>query len=288
MWGIIIPLFIFIVLFIGAFIENGLFYNPLFILLLLGVLALAILDAIKFITDNIRFNKQKNIDETLASERKKLEEEFERKNKKIESEKEFLYATVSEELTKTENERKRLINKRKDIDRYCDNLNSSSTLPQPVTNVENVVGTMTDDCFSDDPYGFELEFNQKIWIEEFEANTKDLWHINSLFFYDITAMEYKKAFKDVITKRAIEEHFVFEDLSFQRTNLPYQVSAFVISLKDNGEQHKYITSLTGCNCTYFMTLPKYDNRAKVCKHMMALALKVGAVRVDVYDVLNRY
>ena len=132
------------------------------------------------------------------------------------------------------------------------------------------------------------EFEEDYTIaEDYERSTEkkssyDHWSIEPSFFLTRDAYQYKKAFNSRITKRAVEEPIFFKFIDVNKDVIPYTAKAFTCSVKsDQDSVHKYFTSLTKCDCPFFL-----KNRV-VCKHMMALAIKVGAVTVDVEEVLNR-
>ena len=148
---------------------------------------------------------------------------------------------------------------------------------------------------ADQPEEFQEEYNK---IEDFEeehtileeymlsAENKsryDHWNIESSFFLMSDANRYEKAFNSRITKRAVEEPIFFESIDVDKSVFPYTVSTISFSVKkDEDKVNRYYTTLTRCTCPFFL-----KNRV-VCKHMMALAIKVEAVTVDVEEVLDRY
>lgn len=142
--------------------------------------------------------------------------------------------------------------------------------------------------FELDNESFEKRNHEKlkpVSREKYNVNTiynERLWNINSLFFSIEMEEKYKEAFVDSITRKAVKEHFYFKNLQVNTNKVPFSVLADVLSFKNNGEIHEYKEiSLVRCTCPY------YEKNHKVCKHMMALAMKVGAITVDVDEVLNR-
>ena len=114
------------------------------------------------------------------------------------------------------------------------------------------------------------------------GDDQSLWNINPLFFTPEQRAKYIEAFDKPITKRALSEPIFVRLAYLDKSNTPYAAYGYVNSIKfDSDEVHDYTTSLTSCNCPYHK---KYGS---ICKHMMALAIKVGAVTVDVEEVLNR-
>lgn len=114
------------------------------------------------------------------------------------------------------------------------------------------------------------------------ADIGDVWKINSLFFTAEDKKRYIEAVYGPVAKRAIKEPIFFENIEIFNKVTPYQAYASTNSIKINeGDVHMYYTCLTKCTCPY------YVKNGRVCKHMMALAMKVGAITLDVKEILNR-
>ncbi|MBQ8357059.1 MAG: YHYH domain-containing protein [Clostridia bacterium] len=80
-------------------------------------------------------------------------------------------------------------------------------------------------------------------------------------------------------KRAVAAHFIFDNLHVDESTKPFRTTCSVISVKS---YHSYETSLSSCSC------PDHQKRRIVCKHMIALALKVGAISVDEESINSKY
>ena len=74
-------------------------------------------------------------------------------------------------------------------------------------------------------------------------------------------------------KKAVTEQFIIKgDLTTNESVKPYQASADIVSL---GSTQQYRTTLVRCTC------PDHRARHLPCKHMIALAINVNAITVDI-------
>ena len=74
-------------------------------------------------------------------------------------------------------------------------------------------------------------------------------------------------------KKAVTEQFIIKgDLTTNESVKPYQASADIVSL---GSAQQYHTTLVRCTC------PDHRARHLPCKHMIALAINVNAITVDI-------
>lgn len=103
--------------------------------------------------------------------------------------------------------------------------------------------------------------------------------IDTRFFHSFQLGEYADALGGAIARRALEEDIRVDIRRVDVRSVPYALYATVSSFKYSGV-NEYKTSLISCTCPY------NSKNDKVCKHMMALAIKSGAVSVDVSPLLN--
>lgn len=80
-------------------------------------------------------------------------------------------------------------------------------------------------------------------------------------------------------KKAVTEQFIIKgDLTTDESTKPFQVSADIVSL---GSAQQYRTTLVRCTC------PDHRARHLPCKHMIALAINVNAITVDIEALKKR-
>ena len=78
-------------------------------------------------------------------------------------------------------------------------------------------------------------------------------------------------------KRAVTDLFHFDEPIIDKTQKPYRVECGMFSANS---LNYYEATLTSCTC------PDHQTRHKICKHMIALALKIDALTVDVEMIKN--
>ena len=76
-------------------------------------------------------------------------------------------------------------------------------------------------------------------------------------------------------------------ITVNKRSKPISARATIISLKENEKKDEYETTLVKCSCDRFKFAKRDEPHPVICKHMLALAMKVGAINVDVAEVLKR-
>lgn len=79
-------------------------------------------------------------------------------------------------------------------------------------------------------------------------------------------------------KKAVAEQFWIKNKKTDTTTTPHRASASIVSLNSSQE---YNTTLVRCSC------PDHRARHMPCKHMIALAISVNAITVDIEALKNR-
>ena len=97
---------------------------------------------------------------------------------------------------------------------------------------------------------------------------KNVPGVNLSFFTEKGAREMLAAMETTRLERALKERIVFENIEVDHATSPHKVKTVANSAKSNA---KYRTSLVSCTC------PDFQGRRLPCKHMIALAIRVGAV-----------
>lgn len=101
--------------------------------------------------------------------------------------------------------------------------------------------------------------------------------VNPSYIPSWQAEAYAASLNTTRIERAITEHFEFTEITVDNSTTPFRVNCILLSKTSN----IYHTSLSQCSCQ--------DNRIRhmVCKHMLALALKINAISVDVSMVKQK-
>ncbi len=95
--------------------------------------------------------------------------------------------------------------------------------------------------------------------------------VDSTFFTPELAAKYKERGSSMRLGRALTQGMLLEHLKTDKTTTPYTASATVHSLHSG---FTYQTTLTKCSC------PDHQKRQEPCKHMLALAIYIGAIELD--------
>ncbi len=112
--------------------------------------------------------------------------------------------------------------------------------------------------------------NEQIDVEQILKDNPFLIDIDPRFFNKSQLDLYLESIKTARAKKAVTEYLAVDRLTIDKTSTPVKAECFIYS-----ESFKeYKTTLTKCTC------PDHQTRHVVCKHMLALAVKAGAIKLD--------
>ena len=93
------------------------------------------------------------------------------------------------------------------------------------------------------------------------------------YLTEAQVLAYARSIETSRGKKAVTEQFIIKgDLTTNESTKPYQASADIVSL---GSAQQYRTTLVRCTC------PDHRARHLPCKHMIALAINVNAITIDI-------
>ncbi len=121
------------------------------------------------------------------------------------------------------------------------------------------------------PAHHSVQPQHKEGVSRLQSRPPFVLDINAAYIPPSQIEQYLIALNSERASRAVTEPFELYDLHTNTDTEPFRVSCRVISKKGN----IYDTSLTSCSC------PDYKIRHAVCKHMLALAMKVNAITIDI-------
>ena len=101
---------------------------------------------------------------------------------------------------------------------------------------------------------------------------------NADYLTEAQATAYAEAVTSSRGKRAVTEFYHFDEPIIDERTKPYRVECGLFSANS---LNYYETTLRSCTC------PDHQTRHKICKHMIALAIRVDALSVDVEAVKKK-